>query len=120
MVCTGPLSGRRRAERLTVHREELVLMEVLSRYVQKYSQLSGIQQASEVEYTLCCEGTSLIVQLQRTGDQVNKICRRELLGMKPDDAKNILRYLFDQSVGPETAQDVLSDICEAYGQDNRM
>lgn len=78
-------------------------------YVREYSELPGLQKAASVRYELLEEAG--IYPLSCNAAAGRKIAAFRLAGLSRDAARDLLQFLYENSVGPESAYAVAGTVC---------
>ena len=76
----------------------------------EFSHLGRFQQAYTLCYALLQEDTKLTVSLTRTQDTRQQTQKISLVGWEPEEARMLLRYLYENAVPMENWQDVVADL----------
>ena len=76
-------------------------------YVREYSELPGLQKAASVRYELLGEEGIYRFHVMRQPD--GKSAAFRLAGLSRDAARDLLQFLYENSVGPESAYAVARD-----------
>ncbi len=83
--------------------------EHLCKYIKNYSKIGNIQVEHQIVYSVCKKDNGILVQLVHTQNHTQKSVKCFCENLSFEQAKNMLLYFYENSVGVENFQDILQD-----------
>lgn len=87
--------------------------ELLESYARNFSEIAGLQHAHRIGYALYGNAGQLgVVICTQAGQGPCKAVRCALRNVSEEFGRGLLRFLYENAVPPETACDVIRDVCD--------